>query len=150
MADASQEPLDPAAALAAMRTSQAAILKRNECPPWRHALFAGLLSSVVAAQAAPEPVFFGYIACVMLAVIGIVAVERARNGMFINGWRPGATRGVAVGIFGVYLAIYSLTWWLKLDRGRWVAPLIGGAVLFPMAWYASRRWMQVYRRELQA
>lgn len=148
MNDLSRDPVDAAASLAAMRQSRANILKRNDCPPWRHALFAAGLSSVVAAQAAPIELFYAYCGLVMLAVAAIYVVQKARKGVFINGWRAGATRGVSMAIFCVYLAIYTLTWWLRLERGMWVAPLIGAAILFPMAWYASRRWMQVYRREL--
>lgn len=141
---------DAAQSLAAMRASRAHILKKNECPPWRHAVFAAGLSSVVAMQAAPVKVFYGYCAFLFVAVAVIYGVQKARNGVFINGWRAGATRGVSLAIFGVYMAIYSLTWWLRLDHGSRIAPLIGGAVLFPLAWYASHRWMQVYRREMKA
>ena len=148
MADASQEPFDPAGALAAMRASQAKATA-NLCPPWRHALFAGLMSGVVAAQAAPIEVFFAMIAVVMAALGVVYVVSKARKGVFINGWRAGATRRVSLAIFGVYLAIYTLTWWLKMERGLWIAPLVGGVVLFPIAYYASWRWMQVYRQELR-
>ena len=146
----SAEPFEAAAALAAMRDSRARIAAKNVCPPWRHALFAGALSGVVAAQAAPMRVFFAIVAAILVGAIAVFLVMRARQGVFINGWRAGATRGVSLAIFGVYMAIYTTTWWLKLERGLWAAPLVGAAVLFPLAWYASRRWMQVYRAELAA
>ncbi len=143
-----REPMDAAATLAAVRESRTRIADANACPPWRHALFATLISGVVAAQAAPTRVFFALLAVLFVGLIAMFVVQRARKGVFINGWRAGATRGVSAAIFAVYMAIYTTTWFLKSERGLWVAPLIGAAILFPLAWYASRRWMQVYRREL--
>ncbi|CAN5207975.1 hypothetical protein BH09PSE2_BH09PSE2_17030 [soil metagenome] len=133
-----------------MRASRARVLERNACPPWRHAVFAGLMAGVVAAQAAPERVFFALLAVLFVGMGLFYVVTKARRGVFINGWRAGATRSVSLAIFGVYMAIYSLTWWLKVEHGLWVAPLIGAAVLFPFAWYASARWMQVFRKEMAA
>ena len=149
MADGTFEPAGAADALEAMRSSRARLMQ-NACPPWRHALFAGLMSGVVAAQAAPVRVFFALMGVGLLGAVVFAGVMRLRKGMFVNGWRAGATRGVSLAIFGVYMAIYTTTWWLRIERGLWAAPLAGAVILFPMAWYASRRWMQVYRAELQA
>ena len=145
-----REPVEPHEALAALRRSRRKVLDRTDCPPQWSAVFAGLLSGVVAAQALPTAWFYAVVGVVLLGVLVTALVMRARKGVFVNGWRAGATRGVAMAIFAVYMTIYTTTLWLKIELGVWFAPLIGAAVLFPLAWYGSRRWMQVYRRELAA
>lgn len=141
------EPLRASDALAAMHASRAKVMKAAECPPWRHALFAGLMSGVVAAQALPVRLFFGVIAVVIVGVLVLAVVMRARKGVFINGWRTGATRRVSLAIFGVYMAVYTISWWAREERGLGAAPLVGAAVLFPVVWALHRRWMRVYRAE---
>ena len=150
MADGSFEPMGAADALAAMHASRARVMRAAECPPWRNALFAGVMSGVVAAQALPVRLFFAVVAAVVVGVLALALVMRARKGVFVNGWRTGATRRVSLAIFGAYMTVYTLTWWAREERGLWVAPLVGAAVLFPIIWALHRRWMRVYRAELPA
>ena len=149
MADGSFEPTGAADALAAMHASRARVLE-EACPPWRSALSASLMSGVVAAQALPVHVFFAVMGAVFVGLLAFGLWWRRRRGVSINGWRAGATRRVSLAIFAVYMAIYTTTWWLREERGLWVAPLVGAAVLFPVAWYASRRWSQAFRAEMRA
>ena len=147
MADGTSEPMRASDALAAMRASRAKVMQ-SACPPWRHALFAGLMSGVVAAQALPVHAFFAVMAGVFAGLIVFAVWLRTRKGVFVNGWRAGATRRVSLAIFATYIVIYTTTWWLREERGLWVAPLVGAAVLFPIVWVLHRRWIQVYRAEL--
>ena len=143
------DPLGAADALAAMRASRAKVLQ-GACPPWRHALLAGLMSGVVAAQAAPAKVFFAVMGVVFVGLIAFALVWRARKGVFVNGWRAGATRRVSLAILTAYMTVYTITWWLRTERGLWVAPLVGAAVLFPVLWTLSRRWNTAFRADLAA
>lgn len=149
MADGTDRPIEPADALAAMHASRAQLLLKA-CPPWRHAVLACLMSGTVAAQALPVKVFFAVMAVVFVSLIVFAVWWRARKGLFINGWRAGPTRRVSLAIFVIYMAVYTPSWLLREEHGLWVAPLIGAAVLFPIAWYASRRWRQVFQAELAA
>ncbi len=149
MADGTDEPMRPADALAAMRASRAKVLA-NACPPWRHGLFAGLMSGVVAAQALPVHVFFAVLGVVLVGLVVFAFWWRARKGVFVNGWRAGATRRVSLAILGTYMAVYTATWWAREERALWVAPLVGAAVLFPIVWALHRRWIEVFRAELAA
>ena len=142
----SDHSTDPAAALAAMHASRARL--PAECPPQRHGVFAFLFSLAVAAQAASGPWLLLCMAAVLACVAGVAMNDRRKTGVFTNGWRAGRTRGWALGLFAVYLVIDMAVIWLKAERGVWWAPFVGAVVFFPFAFYASRRWSQTYRREL--
>lgn len=149
MADGTAEPFHAADDLAAMRASRARLLDKP-CPPWRHALFAGAMSAAVATQALPPPWNLGAVAVLVAAVIALAVWMRARRGVFINGLRAGATRPWAAAALGVYMADYTACLWLRDVDGQWAAPLFGAAVLFPVAWWFSRRINAAYRAEMRA
>jgi hypothetical protein len=85
----------------------------------------------------------------MLVVLGVYAVDRARKGVWLNGYRAGATRKVTFGLLGVFLVIYTASvaakWGLHL---AW-APLLGGAVMVPVGYLASRAWSRTYGAEME-
>ena len=105
------EPLRASDALAAMHASRAKVMRAAECPPWRHALFAGLMSGVVAAQALPMHVFFALMAVVFVGLIVSALWMRARKGLFINGWRAA--------LFPVVWALHRR--WMRLYRAEFAA-----------------------------
>ena len=147
---AAPNPTEAAEALAAVHASRRAILEAGKARwPWsRHAAGAALISGFVAANAAP-PLLALPIDLVLAAAIGlIIAVDKARTGVFVNGWRAGPTRPVVIGITLAYLTLQAVCLWLKFDRGLWQAPLAGGIVLFPIALFGSKLWEIVYRRDL--
>ena len=88
MADGTSDPMRASDALAAMRASRAKVMQ-SACPPWRHALFAALMSGTVAAQALPVHVFFAVMALVFAGLVVFAIWMRAKKGVFVNGWRAG-------------------------------------------------------------
>src|SRR5579859_2493670 len=107
---------DADAALAAMRESRERLAQAVDCPPERHLVFALLLGGLVAGQAAP-PLGAIAIECLLLAgVLAVIAWDRRRTGMFINGYRAGRTRYVTLALLLFALAALALTLWLKVDR----------------------------------
>ena len=112
-------------------------------------MFALLLGGLVAGQAAPP---LGAIAIESLLLVGVLAViawDRRRTGMFVNGYRAGRTRYVTLALLAFALAALALTLWLKVDRGVAWAPLAGGALVALVAYPASAIWQRIYLRELR-
>jgi hypothetical protein len=144
-------PTDAAEALAAVHAARRQVLQGDRARwPWRrHAVFAAVVSGCLAANAAPPAPALA-IDLALAIVVGVtIAVDRARTGVFVNGWRAGPTRPVVMGICLLYLGLQAVCLWLKFDRGLWQAPLAGGAVLFPAALFGSKLRERIYRRDLE-
>lgn len=139
---------EAAQSLEAMRVSREKLAAAAGCPPERHAAFALALGALVASQAAPVWGVFATEAVVLAAIPLVILWDRRRTGMFINGYRNGRTRPLTFAMLGFALALGALGVWLKLAHGVWWAPLPCGAAVAAGAWWASSRWMRIYRREL--
>jgi hypothetical protein len=137
------------AALAAMQSSRERLAAAATCPPERHLVFAGLLGGIVASQAAPSLIAI-VIEGLLIGCVGlVVAWDRKRTGMFINGYRAGRTRPLTFGLLAIALGAAVLGIWLKLDRGIWWAPLACGLFVAVAAYVASAVWQRIYVRELR-
>lgn len=139
-----------AEALAAAEASRAKMASVADCPPSRHWAFALLFGGVVAVQAASMPWNLVGDGLIVAAVAITVAMDRARKGVFVNGYRAGKTRPLTLGLIVFMLAIYAPAYWLRMKHGAIWAPLAGGALVAVVAYFASRRWSQVYRAEMEA
>ena len=140
---------EAANALEAMRASRERLAAAANCPPARHLAFAAVLGGMVAAQAAPPMFAIVMEALLMVGVALIVAWDRKRTGMFINGYRAGRTLALTYGLLFFAIAVLALVMWLKLERGFHWAPLAGGAVVAIVAYVASTVWQRIYLRELR-
>ena len=136
-------------ALEATQAARARLASAADCPPWRQAAFGGLMGGVVAAQAAPEGwpiVLEGLLA---VAAGGLYVYDRARKGVWLNGYRAGATRKVTFAMLAAFFLIYAGAVYLKFSHGLWWAPLAGGAAMAGVGVLASRRWSRAYRAEVE-
>ena len=140
---------EAAAALAAMRESRERLAQAVDCPPQRHLAFAGLLGTLVAAQAAPPLIGIAIEMLVLVGILAVIAWDRRRTGMFINGYRAGATRFVTFALLAFALTSLCLGIWLKEDEHVAWAPLALGALVAVVAYYASALWQRIYLRELR-
>ena len=111
--------------------------------------FAAVLGGMVATQAAPPMIGIAIEALLLVGVGLIVAWDRKRTGMFINGYRAGRTQGLTFALLGFTVAVLALVIWLKLDRGLLWAPIAGGVVVAIVAYVASAVWQRIYLRELR-
>ena len=143
------EATEAAAALSAMQESRARLAAAANCPPERHLAFAGLLGGLVAAQAAPPAITMMLEAVFIVGVGLVIAWDRKRTGMFINGYRAGRTRPLTFGLLAVSLALAALGVWLKESYGLVWAPVICGVVVAVFAYVMSMTWQNLYRRELR-
>ena len=104
----------------------------------------------IAAQAAPGVIALA--TCIVcFAAIGTMAfVARNRMGFFINGYRQGRTRKVAIALLAIVETIYVISLWLKIMQHIGWAPIVAGAVIVPIVFFASYRWQNAYRSEFGA
>jgi len=143
------EATEAAAALSAMQESRARLAAAANCPPERHLAFAVLIGGLIAAQSAPPAITMMLEAVFIVGVALVIAWDRKRTGMFINGYRSGRTRPLTFALLAVALTLGALGVWLKESYGVVWAPVVSGIVVGVFAYFMSAAWQTIYRRELR-
>ena len=88
---------------------------------------------------------------ILLALIPIIIqADRKRMGMFINGYRRGKTRIVAIGIVIAELALYAVSVIRSLDHHDHITPLMLGCAGVLIGILGSLLWQRVFVREMGA
>ncbi len=141
--------VEAAEALSAMQQSRDRLAAAADCPPERHLAFAVLLGGVVAAQAAPPSGTLIIEALLGGCVLLVIAWDRRRTGMFVNGYRAGRTRPLTFAMLLMALTLGGVGVWMKYGLGLVWGPLLCGAVVAALAYVMSALWQRVYRRELR-
>ena len=139
---------EAAAALASMRDVKGRMAKG---PRWGwkyHFLFGGLMGMLFAIQALPLPLRFAGLLVCLAAVFLIKKWGRDASGRFINGFRRGRTRLVAVGLLTLFIPLYIWCDWLAFTHRIPLAPLYGGLFIFPVAVFADWLWVKAYDADL--
>ncbi len=142
-------PIEARAALDSINDVQRDLaLKATYCPPWRHAAFGAVMALLVLGQGFDIAIMAPLFAVAMLAVVLLVADDRRRYGLFINGYRKGRTLPVTLALLGAMLAamfgeIHARETGLALGTKLGIA-----AIAFGVAVAASIAWSRIYRREL--
>jgi len=137
-------------ALAAKSAAEQNLANLSLCPPWRHAAFAGLMASLIAASAVPIPARFAIFALMFVAGGLIYRADRRRLGVFINGYRRGKTRVVALSVLAPILVLHAASTYFGVERHQPAICLILAAVAFVIAYQGSVIWQRVFRLELGA
>lgn len=137
-------------ALAAKRQAEAQIAKAATCPPWRHALFGLLMGGLIATPAFAFPLRMAILVVILCCIPVIIQSDRKRLGMFINGYRRGKTRIVAIGMLLVELGVYSISVYYGLGLNDHVMPLLLGLVGVLIGIAGSLLWQRVFVREMGA
>lgn len=147
-----RETMSPAAARAALDSADAArahIAALGACPPWRHAAFGAVMALLILGLGFPLAV---QAACFVVAMAGmawIAAYDRRRYGVFINGYRRGATRAVvAVILLGMLALVFVQIRFREQAAQTWV-PFAVAAAAFLFAVAGSVWWSRVFRREME-
>ena len=140
---------DARAALAAKGQAERDLAKAADCPPWRHAVFGAVMGALVASPALPLPLRFGVLVLVLLSIAAIVASDRRRTGMFVNGYRRGKTL-IVTGVMLVVLTGLYLASARAGIAGDSEMPLLLGAIAFVAAITGSVVWQRVFVAELGA
>ena len=137
-------------ALEDARTAQAGLAERVNCPPHMRVAFGLIMGALIAAQAAPSSVAIGVTAACLGAVVLMIRAIRRRTGIFVNGYRRGRTRWVALGLLAIVESALAFSLWLKLAHHLVWAPLAAGAAVTVIAIAASFLWQAAYRADLSA
>ena len=137
-------------ALAAKSATEQDLARIARCPAWRHAAFAAILAALVASSAVALPLRFGILAVVFASIVLIVQSDRRRLGVFINGYRRGKTRLVAIPMLGIVLLLHaaSFHYGVTLQQPHISLGLAGFA--FIVGYCGSVLWQWVFVRELGA
>ena len=138
------------AALAAKNDTQRQLAAASVCPPWRHAVFGLLFGVLVAAPAFDPPIRYAFIAAIFCAIPLIARSDRKRMGMFVNGYRRGKTRIVAVAVAVVELGIYTFGTYRSIELGDHRTALLLALLAFAIGWIGSVMWQRVFVSELAA
>ena len=143
-------PAEARAALDSIGATRAQIAAVGLCPPWRHAAFGAVMSLLILGLGFPLAV---QVACLCLAMglmVVIVVHDRRRYGMFINGYRRGATRPITAALLVAMMALIVVQIRLR-EQGveSWV-PVAVASVAFVVAVAGSVWWARVFRREMGA
>ena len=137
-------------ALAAKRSAEAQMVRAATCPPWRHAVFGLLMGGLVASPAFDFPIRMAILVVILCCIPIIIRSDRKRMGMFINGYRRGKTRVVAIGIVIVELALYFVSVVRGLDHNDRLTPLLLGVAGVGIGILGSMLWQRVFVSEMGA
>jgi len=137
-----------AEALAFIEQSRTRLAAASDVPPLRHAVFAAMMGTPVASSAAPFPLRIALMVGLFAGIAWVVRWDRRRTGMFVNGYRAGRTRWVALTLLAVILPIHVAGVWLATERGIGWAPLALGVLAAAIAYAGSLWWCRVFRREM--
>jgi hypothetical protein len=146
----SMETWDAASALEAKKQAEAQMARAASCPPWRHAIFGLMMGGLVASPAFDMPIRISLLVILLALIPIIIQADRKRMGMFINGYRRGKTRIVAIGIVIAELALYAVSVIRSLDHHDHITPLMLGCAGVLIGILGSLLWQRVFVREMGA
>ncbi|MBI1404647.1 MAG: hypothetical protein GC145_00805 [Caulobacter sp.] len=136
-------------ALEAMRMTRTQLADLGNCPPWRHAAFGAVMGLLVLSMSFGQPLQVVLFVFAMSGVALIVAWDRRRYGVFVNGYRGGRTRPFTFGLLAVMLLMLVLQIWLK-SRGAGLLAGFGVAgAASVIATIGSVFWNRIFRREME-
>jgi hypothetical protein len=137
-------------ALDSKRRAEAQIARAATCPPWRHAVFGLLMGGLVASPAFDTVTRYAILVAILCCVPVIIHSDRKRMGMFINGYRRGKTRIVAIGILVIELSLYAVSLHRGLELHDHITPLMLGVAGVAIGIAGSLLWQRVFVREMNA
>jgi hypothetical protein len=141
---------DASAALAAMRETRRKFGQSLQCG-WGYSFaFGAMMGWLIAMQGVPLPWrFLGFVPFFGVFPL-MIRWQRRSTHRFINGYRRGRTRWVALAMVAVFLALYALATVLALDHQAAWAPFVLGLVAIPLGAVGNRMWIKAYNADLEA
>ena len=122
----------------------------GHCPPWRHLLFGALFSVLIGSIAISSAVQLYAAPFILIATALIVRSDRKRLGVFINGYRRGATLPLTIIFLAAMIGLLLGAMYLRISGFRWPYKLGLSALAFAIAVGFSVYWQSIYRLELKA
>lgn len=139
---------DAAQSLAAMQDAKIRLAAAADCPPWRHLAFAAIMGALVANPIVPLPWRFVVLTFVFVAIALIVRWDRQRTGMFLNGYRRGATRPITFGMLAIVLACMAGSTYFALNRHDDGSAGLFAIIATIVSYFGSVLWQRRFRREM--
>lgn len=145
----SMSPAQARAALDKVGRTRAQMVAICDCPPWRHAafgsIFAVLIGSISISSAAQ---IVGSVIVLAMTCLLIVH-DRRRYGVFVNGYRRGATLPLTLTYVGVMIVLVASSMFMRLNDFSLWSKLALAAIAFALATGLSVKWSRVFRREME-
>ena len=134
-------------ALADVRRTEQKLSQRTRWPFHRHAMFGLAEGLIVAGVAQPTAISGAMTAGAMALIVACVVEDRRKRGMFVSGWRTGATLPLTV-VLSLFLGVMLIVS-VSLRDGTSLQPLgfVAGLFTFIVATFASLRWEKLYCAE---
>jgi hypothetical protein len=135
-------------ALAAKGEVEHNLANLTHCPPLRHAAFGAIVAALVSMPALSLHLRFVALVLIFAAIFLVAQWDKRRLGVFINGYRRGKTRMVAIPMLVVILGLYYTSYYLStLNKSPWINFALG-AVAFVVSYVGSMIWQRVFVSEL--
>ncbi|GEC60451.1 hypothetical protein GOX01_07820 [Gluconobacter oxydans] len=116
------------------------------CPWWNAPVMGGLLALLTFSMSLDPPFIF-LLEGLCIALIGIFyALARRRMGYFVNGYRRGRTRKVAIGMM---LAVYAMMALSGASVRGWL-PWLATLGSFAIGYGAALLWQRAWRADMTA
>jgi hypothetical protein len=140
---------DAARMMAEVQAANTELARRAVAPGWYHWTLGLLLGGVIAVQGAPLIAVYGYYLVFGLGCWLLMRAYRRHTGLWINGYRAGRTRWVAVGLAVIFAAIMLGSVYLQREHGVAWAGWAGGALVAVVATIGGYLWEAAFRRDLR-
>ena len=137
------------AALASAELARHRIAALGQCPPGRHAAFGAVMALLVTGAGLPLPWQVAAFVIAMAAIVWIKKWDEKRYGVFINGYRRGATLPFTILLLVAMLGFVFLQIRLRGDEVPLFVPLAVGLAAFFLGTGASVIWSRIFRREME-
>jgi hypothetical protein len=135
--------------LAEIEAANADLAERAKAPTWYHPVLGVLMGGLVAVQGQPIAIITS---CYVVFLVGMALLVRAykrHTGMWINGYRAGRTRWVAVGLAAITTLSMLISIWLMRERGLTLAPLVFGGIVAVLVTIGGVVWEAAFRADLR-
>lgn len=141
-------PNEAAAALDRVVHTEKKLGERTRWPVRRHAMFGLVEGLVVAGLAQPTLLAAAMIVGALALLLVCVSRDRRRDGIFVSGWQPGATRPLTILITLFVLAMAATAIMTRKSGGADALGYLLGVITFLVCAAASLRWEKIYRADL--
>lgn len=144
-------PEEAQAALAGVRNADRQLAERiGQCPPWRHAAFGAIFAILIGSIALSETAQVIGTVIVLAMIVFLVQSDRRRYGVFINGYRRGATLPLTLLYLGTMIVLVAAAMYLRVNEFTIWSKAGLALIAFALAVAMSVKWQRVFLKELGA
>lgn len=135
--------------LAEVKTANAEMAERAKAPVWYHPALGLLMGGLVAVQGQPFAFLIAYYIAFAAGLALLVRAYKRHTGLWINGYRAGRTRWVAVGLAVLSTIAMLISVSLQREHGVALAPLAFGGIIAVIVTIGGFIWEAAFRADLK-